>query len=164
MLGLLAFAPVSIEASLTPVDDRDREAREASASVAFYKYLEAIDQKRLIRANKQVLDPGDEEGQASVIDQLIAFMRARQKNPVFNEAAVVRCSGDWAMVVYQYDTTIAGKTARVITTAWMIQWNGFWRQFIVAPADETFWESRREDYDRLQKWFDDHTEDVTMPM
>ena len=42
----------------------------------------------------------------------------------------------------------------------MLQWKGFWRQFIIAPSEETFWETYRSDYERLQKWFDDNAEDL----
>jgi len=163
-LALLLVAAWPAQAVATRVDDRDPEALQVSASKAFYRYLDAIDREQVQEANDQVLDPGDDEGRSEVVDKLIDFMRARQNNPVRNEAAVVRCSGDWAMVVYQYDTTIAGKTARVITTAWMVQWEGLWKQFIVAPIDEAFWDTRRSDYELLQKWFDEHAEDLTMPM
>lgn len=160
LLALLGVVAVPARAARTPVDDTDPETIEASAIAAFYNYLEAVDNQELEEAYKQVLDPGDRERRMTVFDQLIGFMRGRENNPVRNEAVVVRTSGDWAMVVYQYDTTIGGKTARVITTAWMIQWEGFWRQFIAAPVKESFWDHRRSDYERLQKWFDDHAEEL----
>ena len=166
VLVLTALAVSALPAWAAPirVDDSDPEALEASATAAFYSYLQAIDNEELEEAYKQVLDPGDREIRLGVFDQLIGFMRGRQKNPVRNEAVVVRCSGDWAMVVYQYDTTIGGKTARVITTAWMLQWEGFWRQFIAAPKDESFWEARLSDYERLQKWFDDYAKELSEAM
>ena len=73
---------------------------------------------------------------------------------------IVRSSGDWALVVYQYDTVVGNKAARVITTAWMLQSEGFWRQFIIAPSDEQFWDEYRSDYERLQDWFDEHAEAI----
>lgn len=158
VLALLAAMPTV--AALTPVDREDESALEASACLAFSEYLHAIDEGELAEAYEMVLDPEDVAAENDVLDRLSAFIKARQKNPVTNEALVVRSSGDWALVVYQYDTTIAGKTARVITTAWMLQWEGFWRQFIVAPEDETFWDDHRSDYQRLEKWFDDHAEDL----
>ncbi|MEO0475978.1 MAG: hypothetical protein AAF085_08445 [Planctomycetota bacterium] len=148
------------DAALTPVDKEDEDALEASASVAFYEYLQAIEKGDLAQAYEMVLDPEDMAAQDNVLTRLSTFIKARQKNPVSNEAMIIRSAGDWALVVYQYDTTIAGKTARVITTAWMLQWEGFWRQFIVAPENETFWDDYRSDYERLQKWFDDHAEDL----
>lgn len=160
ILAIMALVPVTARAALTPVDDKDEAAIETSASLAFYEYLEAIDTGELADAFDMVLDPGDMAGQDHVLDRLGAFMRARQKHPVNNEGLIVRASGDWALVVYQYDITVAGKTARVITTAWMLQFEGFWRQFIVAPADESFWDEYRSDYERLQKWFDNHAEEL----
>lgn len=157
---LVAVAPAHASSNLTPVDDSDTAALEASASRAFYRYLQSIDDQQVEEANEQVLDPVDPELRLDVIDRLQAFMRARAKSPVRNEALITRFAGDWALVVYQYDTTIAGKTARVITTAWMVRWEGYWRQFIVAPTDTTFWEARRSDYERLQRWFDDHAEEL----
>ncbi len=147
--------------SLTPVDTTDLAALEASASRAFYQYLLAIDEERIDSAYEQAYDPDTVELRVTLVDRLLAFMRARVKSPVRNEAMIVRTAGDWAMVVYQYDTTVAGKTARVITTAWMVQWEGYWRQFVVAPQDPAFWESRRSDYERLQQWFDEHAEELT---
>lgn len=152
--------PGTALAALTPVDNEDEDAIEASASQAFYEYLQAIEAGELGQAYEMVLEPSDMAAQDDVLTRLSAFIKARQKNPVSNEAMLVRSSGDWALVVYQYDTTIAGKTARVITTAWMMQWEGFWRQFIVAPKDDQFWEAHRSDYERLQKWFDDNAKDI----
>lgn len=162
MLIVAMIVPASASASLTPVDNEDDVALEASASVAFYEYLQAIEAGELSEAYEMVLDPEDMAAQDDVLTRLSAFIKSRQKNPVSNEALIVRSSGDWALVVYQYDTTIAGKAARVITTAWMLQWDGFWRQFIVAPPqDESFWDNHRSDYEALQKWFDDHAEDIS---
>lgn len=166
LIALLAFLastamPVWADnGSLTPVDNTDEASIEASASLAFHQYLKTIDEGRLDDANEQALDPGDDERRLDVLDRLLAFMRARTKSPVRNEAMVVRSAGDWALVVYQYDTTVAGKTARVITTAWMVQWQGYWRQFVVAPADPAFWDNRRSDYQRLLNWFDEHAGDL----
>lgn len=159
LLGLLLWMP-SVEAALVPVDNEDDATLEASACLAFYAYLNAIDEGELVDACEMVLDPIDLAAQDEVVDRLSAFMRARQKNPVENEAMIIRSSGDWALVVYQYDTILAGKTARVITTAWMLQWDGFWRQFIIAPSQEMFWDNYRSDYERLQNWFDEHAEDL----
>lgn len=150
----------SADAALTPVNSEDESTIESSASLAFYEYLQAIDEGELAQAYEMALDPVDMAAQDDVLTRLSAFMKARQKNPVSNEAVIVRSSGDWALVVYQYDTTIAGKAARVITTAWMLQWEGFWRQFIVAPTEETFWDEYRSDYERLQDWFDEHAKDL----
>ena len=158
MLAILACTPAS--AALTPVDLEDEAALEASASQAFYEYLQVIEAGELADAYEMVLEPIDMAAQDDVLSRLAAFIKARQKNPVTNEALIVRSAGDWALVVYQYDTTIAGKAARVITTAWMLQWEGFWRQFIVAPTQEDFWDDYRSDYETLQKWFDDHAEDI----
>lgn len=158
LLSAMVLAPLSVDAALTPVDDRDEVSLEESASMAFYSYLEAVDAGELDEATEQVLDPGDMAGRAEVNESLMAFMRGRQKSPVRNEACIVRTAGDWAMVVYQYDTTIAGKTARVITTAWMLQFEGFWQQFLVAPPEEEFWDDRQSDYELLQDWFDEHAE------
>lgn len=157
---LLASLPAYAKADLTPVDDADRIALEQSASQAFFKYLESVDANELADASDHALDPGTDELRIQLLDRLFAFMRGRAKNPVRNEALVIRTAGDWALAVYQYDTTISGKTARVITTAWMIQWNGYWRQFIVSPSDESFWDTRRSDYEKLQQWFDDHAEEL----
>lgn len=159
-LAALLCAPLLASAALTPVDRKDDATIEASASLAFYEYLQAIDEGEIADAYEMVLDPEDMAAEDDVLDRLSAFMRARQKYPVQNEAMIVRSAGDWALVVYQYDTTVAGKTARVITTAWMLQWKGFWRQFIVAPAEEEFWEAYGSDYDLLQKWFDDNAEAI----
>ena len=148
-------------AALTPVDKESEASLEASASLAFYEYLQAIEEGELADAYEMVLDPVDMAARDDVLSRLSAFIKARQKHPVSNEALIIRSAGDWALVVYQYDTTIAGKTARVITTAWMLQWEGFWRQFIVAPEIEQFWEDYRSDYELLQKWFDDHAEDIS---
>ncbi len=161
LVALLITGPAWGAAQLTPVDDTSETACEASASRAFSHYLRSIDEGQVEDANDQCLDPGTPELRVGVIDRLLAFMRARVKNPVRNEALIVRLAGDWAMVVYQYDTTVAGKTARVITTAWMVQWEGYWRQFIVAPEDPSFWDARRSDYEKLQRWFDDHAEELT---
>jgi hypothetical protein len=161
LLAIAASPAFGAAGDLTPVDDTDDASLEASASLAFHSYLQTIDAGELDAAYDQALDPGSEPGRLDVVDRLLAFMKARVKNPVRNEAMVIRSAGDWAMVVYQYDTTVAGKTARVITTAWMVQWDGYWRQFIVAPADPTFWEHRRSDYERLQQWFDEHAEELT---
>ena len=160
LIAVMMLGSASANAALTPVDDTDEDSIEASASLAFSQYLEAIGTGELADAYDMVLDPGDMALQDNVLQRLVAFMRARQKNPVANEGLIVRASGDWALVVYQYDTVLAGKTARVITTAWMMQLEGFWRQFIVAPAEETFWDDNRSDYETLQKWFDDHAEDI----
>lgn len=160
ILGMMVYAPISASAALTPVDHEDEAALEASASLAFYEYLQAVDEGELSDAYEMVLDPEDMAAQDDVLNRLTSFMRARQKYPAQNEAMIVRSAGDWALVVYQYDTTIAGKTTRVITTAWMLQWQGFWRQFIVAPADEAFWETYGSDYERLQDWFDENAEDI----
>lgn len=160
LLGLLAFPGLSAQAALAEIDDRDAQALQASATVAFHEYLEAVDDGPIGDAAELVLDPCDMEGRDEVYGRLEAFRRGREKNPVRNEACIVRTAGDWAMVVYQYDTTIAGKTARVITTAWMIQWEGLWRQFIVAPSDDHFWNERLSDYELLQKWFDEHAEAI----
>lgn len=149
-------APVYASGNLTPVDDTSQANLEASATLAFHRYLKSIDANQANDAYEQVLDPEDPDLRFEVIDRLLGFIRARVKSPVRNEACVVRTAGQWALVVYQYDTTIAGKTARVITTAWMLQSEGFWRQFILAPADPDFWDTRRSDYDKLQRWFDDH--------
>lgn len=162
MLILAVLLPVSADAALTPVNHEDEATLEASASLAFYEYLNAIDEGELSDAYEMVLDPIDMGAQDEVLDRLSSFMRARQKHPVSNEAMIVRSAGDWALVVYQYDTTIAGEPARIITTAWMLQWDGFWRQFIIAPADETFWDDYRSDYELLQNWFDEHAEDLGM--
>jgi DNA-binding protein Fis len=159
-LLLCVWPSAAFATNLTPVDLEDDAALEASASQAFYQYLQAIEAGELADAYDMVLDPLDMTAQDSVMQRLSSFIKARQKSPVSNEAMIVRSSGDWALVVYQYDTMIAGKAARVITTAWMMQWEGFWRQFIVAPAIETFWEEHRSDYEVLQKWFDDHAEDL----
>ncbi|MFN3168281.1 MAG: hypothetical protein ACE37H_14575 [Phycisphaeraceae bacterium] len=161
LLAVVAPSSAAAVGELTPVDDRDDASLEASASLAFHAYLETIDAGEIDAANDQALDPGSASGRLDVMDRLLAFMKARIKNPVRNEAMVIRSAGDWAMVVYQYDTTVAGKTARVITTAWMVQWEGYWRQFIVAPADASFWDTRRSDYERLQQWFDEHAEELT---
>jgi len=160
MLIVAVLAPLSASAALTPVDNEDEAALEASASQAFYEYLQAIEEGELSDAYDMVLEPEDMAAQDDVLSRLSAFIKARQKTPVRNEALIVRSAGDWALVVYQYDTTIAGKAARVITTAWMLQWEGFWRQFIVAPPHESFWEKHRSDYEALQQWFDDHAEDI----
>jgi len=160
MLILAMLAAVPASAALTPVDNEDDAALEASASVAFYEYLHAIEEGELGQAYEMVLEPEGMAAQDDVLTRLSAFIKARQKKPVSNEALIVRSSGDWALVVYQYDTTIAGKAARVITTAWMLQWDGFWRQFIVAPEDESFWDTYRSDYEALQQWFDDHAQDI----
>lgn len=162
---LLTFAAVLIashatQAALTPVDNTDETSIESSASFAFHAYLDAIDTGELAEAYDMVLAPGDMEGQDKILQRLVAFMKARQKHPVTNEGLIVRASGDWALVVYQYDTVVGDKAARVITTAWMMQSEGFWRQFIIAPADEQFWDENRSDYERLQDWFDDHAEDI----
>lgn len=162
ILILAVLLPASAQAALTPVDHEDDATLEASASLAFYEYLQAIDEGELADAYEMVLDPIDMAAQDDVLDRLSSFMRARQKHPVNNEAMIVRSAGDWALVVYQYDTTVAGKPARVITTAWMLQWDGFWRQFIIAPADETFWDVYRSDYELLQNWFDEYAEDFGM--
>ncbi|MFK7790123.1 MAG: hypothetical protein AB8C95_11610 [Phycisphaeraceae bacterium] len=160
ILVVLACSPGKASAALTPVDLEDETALEESASLAFYEYLQAIEEGELADAYEMVLDPEDMAAQDDVLQRLSAFIKSRQKQPVSNEALIVRSAGDWALVVYQYDTTVAGKTARVITTAWMMQWEGFWRQFIVAPSDDTFWEAHRSDYETLQKWFDDHAADL----
>lgn len=160
-LAVLICAPVTTHAALTPVDREDEASIEASASLAFYQYLRAIDEGELADAYEMALDPVDMAAQDDLLGQLGAFMRARQKYPVENEAMIIRSAGDWALVVYQYDTTVAGKPARVITTAWMLQWEGFWRQFIVAPTDESFWDAYGSDYELLQKWFDDNAEDIS---
>lgn len=157
---VMLIAAVSANAALTPVDPKDETALEESASLAFYEYLQAIEAGELADAYEMVLDPIDMGAQDDVLQRLSAFIKARQKNPVTNEALIVRSAGDWALVVYQYDTMIAGKAARVITTAWMLQWDGFWRQFIIAPSQEDFWDDYRSDYELLQKWFDDHAEDL----
>ncbi|MEM6507447.1 MAG: hypothetical protein AAF711_18575 [Planctomycetota bacterium] len=159
-LTLLATSPTALNAAVTPVNQEDEAALEASASLAFSEYLTAIDEGELAQAYEMVLDPLDMQAQDDVLTRLAAFIKARQKHPVTNEGLIVRSSGEWALVVYQYDTIVGGKTARVITTAWMIQWEGFWRQFIVPPSDETFWELHRSDYERLQQWFDEHAEDI----
>jgi hypothetical protein len=160
IVTLLIGSTLSTSAALTPVDTEDEAALEASASLAFYEYLQAIEEGELAQAYEMVLDPVDMAAQDDVLNRLSTFIKARQKNPVSNEAMIVRSAGDWALVVYQYDTTIAGKAARVITTAWMLQWEGFWRQFIVAPEDEQFWDTYRSDYELLQNWFDEHAEDI----
>ena len=162
MLILVVLACGSGQAfgALTPVDLEDEAALEESASLAFHDYLQAIEAGELEEAYEMVLDPQDMAAQDDVLTRLSAFIKSRQKQPVSNEALIIRSAGDWALVVYQYDTIVAGKTARVITTAWMMQWEGFWRQFIVPPSnDDTFWEARRSDYEALQKWFDDHAQD-----
>ncbi len=161
LIPALLLCAVPAFASLTPVDTEDEVTLEASAILAFSEYLQAIDEGELAKAYEMVLDPVDMDAQDDVLGRLGAFMRARQKNPVANEAMIVRSSGDWALVVYQYDTIVGGKTARVITTAWMLQWEGFWRQFIIAPADEkAFWDDYQSDYERLQNWFDENAEDL----
>lgn len=161
--GYTASASASLQRQ-TEVDARSKSALQASATTAFHRYLEAIDQSELDEAVELSYDPGDNAGRETLIEQLADFMKARRNNPVRNEAVVVRCSGDFAMVVYQYDTTIAGKTARIITTAWMIQFEGLWQQFIVAPMDKGFWESRLSDYQRLQAWFDKYAQQLSKPM
>lgn len=160
ILLVLVCVAGKASAALTPVDLEDETSLEASASLAFSEYLEAIEAGELADAYDMVLEPEDMAGQDNVLQRLSAFIKSRQKQPVSNEALIVRSAGDWALVVYQYDTIVAGKTARVITTAWMMQWEGFWRQFIVAPSDDAFWEAHRSDYEALQKWFDDHAEDL----
>ena len=160
IVSVLVCVPGTASAALTPVDNEDETTIESSASLAFYEYLQAIEAGELADAYEMVLDPADMAAQDDVLTRLSAFIKARQKNPVSNEAMIIRSSGDWALVVYQYDTTIAGKAARVITTAWMLQWEGFWRQFIVAPTEEAFWDEYRSDYERLQNWFDEHAKDL----
>lgn len=161
--GLLASASALASADPTPIDDTDDQARELSATLAFHRYLKAIDDWHVEDAADLALDPGDEELRLELVDRLVAFMRGRIKTPVRNEAVVVRLSGDWAMVVYQYDITVAGEPLRVITTAWMVQWEGCWRQFIVAPSDEAFWDTRRSDYEKLKQWFDEHAKGLRKP-
>ncbi|MGB0768675.1 MAG: hypothetical protein ACPGYV_13320 [Phycisphaeraceae bacterium] len=160
LLASSSAVAIPTHATPTPVDAEDDATLEASASVAFHHYLEAIDAGELADAYEMVLDPGHIDLQNEVIERLAAFVTARQKHPVSNEGLVVRTAGPWAMVVYQYDTLVAGKAARVITTAWMMQHEGFWRQFILAPDDERFWDETRSDYERLQNWFDEHAEDL----
>jgi len=156
LLTAVAALPAFANANLTAVDDTDQLSLEQSASEAFYRYLSAIDEQEIALAYEQVLEPSTEMDSEYVLERLVAFSRGRRINPVSNESLVIRPSGDWALVVYQYDTTVGGKTARVITTAWMVQWEGYWRQYVVEPSMSNFWEGRRADYERLQRWFDEH--------
>lgn len=144
----------------TPVDDASEQTLMSSAIRAFHTYLRAVDKPDLVEAQSYVLDPGDAQGRTRVVRQLVAFVRGRSTGDIRNEGVVVKTKGDWALAVYQYDTTIAGKTTRIITTAWMLQWEGVWKQFIVAPDDATFWNTRESDYRELQSWFDDHAEEI----
>ncbi|MEM1354911.1 MAG: hypothetical protein AAGC44_08625 [Planctomycetota bacterium] len=158
-VSLLFAVPASANEP-TPVDDRDEQALVASSIRAFHTYLRSVDKPDLVEARSYVLDPGDAQGRARVLELLLGFVRGRSTGDIHNEGVVVKTQGDWALAVYQYDTTIAGKTTRIITTAWMIQWEGVWKQFIVAPSDETFWNTRESDYRELQNWFDDHAKEI----
>lgn len=143
-----------------PVDDRSEQSLMSSAIQAFHTYLRAVDKPDMIEARSHVLDPGYAQGRLRVMEQLLAFVRGRSVGAIRNEGVVVKTRGDWALAVYQYDTTLAGKTTRIITTAWMIQWEGVWKQFIVAPEDKAFWNTRESDYRELQRWFDEHAEEI----
>ncbi|XAM00548.1 hypothetical protein OT109_03990 [Phycisphaeraceae bacterium D3-23] len=142
------------------VDDRDEPSMVESAIRAFDNYLHSVDEGRLDEARDQVLDPGTAAGRLSVVEKLLSFIRARTASQIENEGVVVRLRGDWALVVYQYDTTVRGQTTRVITTAWMIKADGYWRQFVVAPDERGFWEKRRADFEALQAWFDAHAREI----
>ncbi|MFI4862533.1 MAG: hypothetical protein ACIAXF_17850 [Phycisphaerales bacterium JB063] len=142
------------------VDDRDEPSLVESAIRAFDSYLGSVDAGQLEEARAQVLDPGSATGRLSVVEKLLGFIRARTASRIENEGVVVRIRGDWALVVYQYDTTVRGQTTRVITTAWMIQAEGYWRQFVVAPEERAFWDKRRADFDALQAWFDQHAREI----
>lgn len=162
MLMVLLAGPAS--AAPKPgveVDDRDRPALTESAIRAFDYYLAAVDAGDLDTARDHVLDPGHHEGRLTVVEKLLGFIRARLMSEIANEGVVVRMRGDWALVVYQYDTTVDSQTTRIITTAWMIQTDGYWRQFIVSPRDRSFWVKHRADYEALQRWFDDHARQIT---
>lgn len=155
-----ATNPAPDAAPNVPVDDRDEQTLASSATQAFHFYLRAVDKPDLAEARSMVLDPGYSQGRMRVIDLLLGFVRARSTGNIRNEAVVVRTQGDWALAVYQYDTTINGQTTRVITTAWMIQWDGIWKQFLIEPSDDDFWDSRESDYAELQHWFDEHAEEI----
>ncbi|MEM9415133.1 MAG: hypothetical protein AAGA29_06580 [Planctomycetota bacterium] len=158
-LGFAGTASAGPDAGVE-VDDRSEPSLIESAIRAFDCYLRSVDEGQLEEARDQVLDPGSSAGRLTVVEKLLSFIRARTASQIENEGVVVRVRGDWALVVYQYDTTVRGQTTRVITTAWMIKANGFWRQFIVAPDDRGFWDKRRADFDALQAWFDAHAREI----
>ena len=161
LLLLLTLPAAAAPEPGVEVDDRDDPAMTASAIRAFDYYLEAVDAGNLDVARDHVLDPGHNEGRLTVVEKLLGFIRARLMSEIANEGVVVRIQGDWALVVYQYDTTVNSKTTRVITTAWMVKSDGYWRQFIVSPSDRSFWIKRRADYEALQRWFDEHARRIT---
>jgi len=142
------------------VDDTDQATLVDSAIRAFDRYLQIIDAGDLDRARTHTFDPGFAEGRLRVAEKLLAFIRGRMSSSIRNEGLVVRVQGDWALVVYQYDTTIEDQTTRVITTAWMLQWEDTWKQFIIAPNDPHFWDTRQADHDALQSWFDQHAREI----
>lgn len=139
---------------------RDDPSLIDSALRAFDRYLESIDASNLEEAREETLDPGYSEGRLRVMEKLIAFIRGRRAIEIENEGMVVRVRGDWALVVYQYDTIVNSQTTRVITTAWMVLWEGRWKQFVVAPRDTQFWNDRRSDFNELQAWFEEHAREV----
>lgn len=142
------------------VDDSSGTSLMESALRAFDRYLQSVDGSNLDEARQQALDPGYSDGRMRLVEKLIAFIRGRRASKIENEGVVVRLRGDWALVVYQYDTVVNGQTTRVITTAWMVQWDGTWKQFVVAPRDAEFWKNRRGDFEELQAWFDEHAREV----
>lgn len=151
----------AVEDVAVEVEDKDESSLITSAIQAFDRYLESVDAGNLEEAEVQVLDPGTADGRRGVVENLLSFIRARLASQIENEGVVVRIRGDWALVVYQYDMTRDGQTTRIITTAWMIKNQGFWRQFVVAPVDRGFWnKNRRADFDALQAWFDRHAREI----
>ncbi len=159
-LLLLAWAGPAQAAPVVPVEEADESSLIQSAIRAFDVYLGLVDGGDVNAVREHVLDPGYTEGRVSVVEKLLAFIHARLNSSIQNEGVVVRVQGDWALVVYQYDTTSMGQTTRVITTAWMIKSEGSWRQFIVAPRERAFWDKRRADFDALQRWFDEHAREI----
>lgn len=160
LLLLLAWSGPAQAAPVVPVEDSDESSLIQSAIRAFDVYLGLVDGGDVNAVREHVLDPGYTEGRMSVAEKLLAFIHARLNSSIQNEGVVVRVQGDWALVVYQYDTTSMGQTTRVITTAWMIKSEGNWRQFIVAPRERSFWDKRRADFDSLQSWFDEHAREI----
>ena len=142
------------------VEEGSEPALLQSAVRAFDLYLGLVDAYHLDAAWEQVLDPENPKGRMQAFDLLIAFMHARMQGEIGNEGVVVRVQGDWALVVYQYDTTTTGQTTRVITAAWMIQSEGRWLQCVVAPSAEGFWGPRRADFESLRGWFNSHAREV----
>lgn len=157
---LLVGGSPAAAAPIVPVEEDNESSLIRSAIRAFDVYLGMVDSGDVNAAREHVLDPGFTEGRLTVVEKLLSFIRARLSSQIQNEGVVVRVQGDWALVVYQYDTTNMGKTSRVITTAWMLKHDGHWRQFIVAPTERTFWDKRRADFDALQSWFDEHAREV----